>query len=403
MADAGTRSSERDTLRLWTAAFVLAWAANFLHSTAFYAFVHLPGWLEHRGAGEALIGSLIAVMSVAAIISRPLIGRLMDTRGRRIVVLVGGVIHILATAAYLFVDAAYAGGGPQVWTAVTSVRIVHGVAEAMLFSVLFTYAADIVPAGRRAQGIALFGISGMLPLAVGGLLGDWLIVDGDYAPLLWTALGCAVVGLLVSLPLPETRTAGNVPTRSFVAAVLAVDLRPLWFMGVAFSIGLAAYFTFLKTYLIAAPQLGSMGLFFGTYALAAVVLRLLFGWVPERLGLARVLYPSLSCGAIGLTILAMADGPGYLIAAGIACGIGHGYSFPILSALVVTRAQPDERGSAISFFTALFDLGMLIGGPTFGLTVGLVGYPGTFLFAALLVVVATLIFIGWERRLARQG
>ena len=35
---------------LWTRAFVLAWIANFLHSTALHAYLHWPGWLEHRGA-----------------------------------------------------------------------------------------------------------------------------------------------------------------------------------------------------------------------------------------------------------------------------------------------------------------------------------------------------------------
>ncbi|NJK31690.1 MAG: MFS transporter [Deltaproteobacteria bacterium] len=182
-----------------------------------------------------------------------------------------------------------------------------------------------------------------------------------------------------------------------IAAALAPELRPLWFIGIAFAIGLSAYFTFLKTYLLAHPGLGSMGQFFGAYALAAALLRGAFGWVPERYGLLRVLYPALLCGGSGLVILAFASSPTHLIAAGIACGLGHGYAFPILSAMVVTRARPEERGSAISMFTALFDLGLLIGGPSFGLLVRLADYPGTFLVAAVLVVTATVVFGIWER------
>src|SRR5690606_26594712 len=153
--------------------------------------------------------------------------------------------------------------------AIVGMRIVHGLAQAGMFSVLFTYAADIVPAARRAHGIALFGVSGLIPLALGGLLGDLVIVDGDYARLYQLSAACALVGLLLSRPLPETRTGG--PSRSFFAAARAVELRPLWFVGTSFAMGLAAYFVFLKTYLLEAPHIGTMGLFYVTYACPAVV------------------------------------------------------------------------------------------------------------------------------------
>lgn len=384
---------------LWSLPFVLAAAGNFLHGIGFYCFVHLSGWLEGRGAGELLIGVLFASMAVAAILARPLVGRIMDTRGRRIVVLVGGGVHMLASGAFVLLDANTVGGGLSVWLLVAGARVIQGIAEAMLFSVLFTIAADMVPAERRAEGIAMFGISGMLPLAIGGMLGDFVIIDGDYAPLLMIALGSAIAGLLITLPLPETLQRSTVIARAFWTSVGAKELRSVFFVGLAFSTGLAAYFTFLKTYLLEVPSLGTMGSFFVTYALAAALLRAFFGWVPERIGLRKVLIPSLISGASGLVVMALASTPEHLLLAGLLCGIGHGYAFPILSTMVVIRARPEERGSAISMFTALFDFGLLIGGPMFGAIVSVADYPATFAFAAMLVVVATVVFRIWERRL----
>ena len=376
---------------LWSRPFLIAWIANFLHSTGFHAFLHWPGWLEQRGETEVVIGLLVAVMSVAAIATRPFVGRVMDTRGRRVVILVGGVIHVLATLLYWGLDAI---GDPS-WTEIACVRVVHGMAQAAMFSVLFTYAADIVPAERRAEGIALYGISGMIPMAVGVLLGDAVIVEGDYSRVFMLACGCAVAGLLVSSLLPETHR--GAPGRSFFAAARAPELRPLWFVGTAFAMGLAAYFVFLKTYLLEAPQLGSMTLFFTTYAIAAVLLRLLFGWVPERFGLVRVLIPSLLLGGAGLGVIAIATAPWHMMVAAVACGIGHGFAFPIISAMIVMRAQPDERGSAIALFTALFDLGVLLGGPSFGVSARYAGYPVTFALAGTICVVATAVFVVWDR------
>jgi predicted MFS family arabinose efflux permease len=392
-----TESADTGRPSLWTRAFVLAWVANFLHSTGFHSFLHWPGWLAQRWESEIMIGLLVAAMSVAAIISRPFVGRMMDTRGRRIVMLVGGVIHVLATLLYLALDLL---ADPS-WLAIVGVRVVHGVAQAGMFSVLFTFAADIVPAERRAEGIALYGISGMIPMAVGVLLGEWVIVDGDYTRVFQLAGVCALAGLLASALLPETRS--GAPGRSFFTAARAPELRPLWFVGTSFAMGLAAYFVFLKTYLIEAPELGSMSLFFMTYAIAAVLLRVLFGWVPERLGLIRVLIPSLVIAAAGLAMIALATGPLHLVIAAVACGVGHGFAFPIISALVVTRAQPDERGSAIALFTALFDLGVLLGGPCFGVSARYAGYPVTFALAGALCITATLVFVVWDARVRARS
>ena len=380
---------------LWTRAFILAWIANFLHSTGFHAYLHWPGWLEQRGADEVKIGLLFATLSIAAILARPFIGRLMDTRGRRVVTLSGGIIHVCATALYLWTDTL--AGVP--WGALILVRVVHGVAEAALFSVLFTIAADIVPAERRAEGLAIFGVSGLVPLGLGGILGDVVIVAGDFAPLFWITGGCALLGLLASLPLPETRRGG--PSRSFLAAARAPELRSLWFVGTCFAVGLAAYFVFLKTYLITYPEIGSMSLFFSVYVAAAVFLRVGFGWMPERYGLIRVLSPALFIGCFGIAVLAVATGPAHLVIAGVACGTSHAFAFPILSALVVTRAQPDERGSAVALFTALFDLGVLVGGPSFGAGARFIGYRPTYAIAAAFVGVATVVFIVWDRRTRR--
>lgn len=377
---------------LWTRAFVLAWMANFLHSTAFHAYLHWPGWLEQRGADEVLIGVLVAVMAVAAILARPFVGRMMDTRGRRIVMFVGGGIHLLAPLLYYAVDTLP--GIPLV--PIIGVRVVHGLAQAAMFSVLFTVAADIVPASRRAEGIAIFGVSGLLPLAIGGVMGDFVIVDGDFTLLFVVTDVCALLGLLATLPLPETRRGG--PSRSFLAAAAAPELRSLWFMGTCFAVGLVAYFVFLKTFLLEVPELGTMGLFFAVYVVTAVVLRVAFGWVPQRYGMVRVLIPSLLLGAAGIAGLSVARVPTHLVLVAIACGASHGFAFPILSALVVTRAQPDERGSAIALFTALFDIGVLIGGPGFGAGARFLGYRPAYAIAAAFLALTSLVFVAWDRR-----
>ena len=152
---------------------MLAFAANFFSGLAFALFLLLPGYLTDLGADETQLGVIFGLTAVASIAMRPFLGTAMDRYGRRPVILVGNIINITFILFYLTVSVL----GPWVYV----VRIGHGVAEAMLFSALFTYGTDVVPSSRRTEGLAMFGVSGLLPIAFAGIIGDIDPVDDRHA------------------------------------------------------------------------------------------------------------------------------------------------------------------------------------------------------------------------------
>ncbi len=375
---------------LLTRPFVLCSVANFAQGLAFNLFLHFPGFLKELGADEVQIGLIAALTAVASIAVRPPLGRSMDLRGRRGVILLGNALNVLVCALYLTVTAI------DLW--IYAVRILHGLAEAMLFASLFTYAADCVPASRRTEGLALFGVSGMLPISLGGLLGDAVLARSGYAELFVAALIFAVLALLLSLPVRDRPLGGEreEPPRGVAAAAVQRDLLPLWWIGTVFALALAAVFIFVKTFVME-TGVGSVGFFFTAYAAAAILLRVFLGWLPDRVGPKRVLFPALASLAAGFFTLAWAQDAVDVAAAGVLCGLGHGFVFPILFGLVVSRAREVERGAAMSIFTALFDVGVLIGGPVLGLVIRLAGYPAMYVTAALIVCGGAVGFAVWDR------
>jgi MFS family permease len=375
--------------RLWTGPFVLCFVTNLCQGTAFNLFLHLPGYLHDLGANDVQIGWISSLTALAAVACRPPVGRAMDVSGRRPVIRWGGALHAVATAGYLAVDAL---GG---W--LYGVRVLHGVAEALLFSALFAYAADRVPAARRTEGLALFGVSGMLPISIGGWLGDWLLPAYGYRLLFALATALASGAFLLSLvlseaPRPKVERTASVGTR---AALAQRELGPLWMLGTVFSIVLTAFFVFIKRF-VDETGIGSVGSFFSAYTGAALALRIFFGWLPDRVGQKRVLGPALAALVLGFAVMATADSPASLLAAGFLCGIGHGFTFPILFALVVSRTPEDNRGSTLALFTALFDLGVLIGGPTFGLVIERFGFSAMFAAGGVGLALGTLAFFALD-------
>ena len=146
--------------------------------------------------------------------------------------------------------------------------------------------------------------------------------------------------------------------------------------------------------------IGSVGAFFAAYSGIAITLRLLAGSLPDRVGQKRVLYPALTSLTAGFAVLALAGSGTSVVVAGLLCGAGHAYAFPIMLAMVVTRARSADRGSAIAIFTGLFDLGTLIGGPALGAAIRFGSYPVMFFGAAAWTLFGTIVFARWDRRRA---
>jgi MFS family permease len=358
-------------------------------------FLHLSGYLAELGATDTQIGLIYAATAVASIAMRPLLGTVMDRHGRRPVIMVGGVLNIVFVLLYLTVTTL----GPWVYV----VRIGHGVAEAMLFSALFTYAADIIPASRRSQGIALFGVTGLLPIGVAGIVGDFILSVAGFTELFLAAGGFAVLTLLFSIPLPERRpklAPGEKP-RGFWSIVTERNLLPIWWMIGSFSTVLTAYFVFIRRY-VDDTGLGSVGLFFSMYVAVAIAERVFLGWLPDRMGRKRVLYPSIVIMIAGFFVLAGATSWVGVAIAGALCGAGHGFIFPILTTLLVDRAPDTDRGSAMSFFTAMLDVGTLIGGPILGAIIDTAGWGPMYITAGVGLGIATVAFARWDDRVTHD-
>ena len=198
--------------KLLSRPFALASLATFTHGMAFALFIHFPGFLEGLGATEAVIGLIVGFAAIASILVRHWVGRVMDQRGRRPLILMGNSLNVVALLAYLTVV--------QIDGWVYAIRVVHGLSEAVLFTVLFTFAADWVPAEKRTQGLALFGVFGMLPIALAGVLGDVILNRSDFDALFITAAGFAVVSLVLSLFLHDApHLAEQPPARGFLESI----------------------------------------------------------------------------------------------------------------------------------------------------------------------------------------
>jgi MFS family permease len=385
---------------LYTRAFWLACAIHFTGAMSLGMFLLFPLFIRARGGEELTIGLVLGVGMAASVAARPLVGSLLDRLGRRRVLLVSGAINAVSFVPFLLVR----GVGPALFLLAT----VHLVVGGALFASYFTYAADLVPSERRVEGIAVFGIAGMAPNGIGPALGEALIAHAGWPAFFLAATGFALASLgLTALARDVVR---DLP-RAAGAGLLADALRLARHAGlvrimlatIIFGAGINAAFYFV------APFTRDLGIaraapFFGTYATTTIVLRLFGRRLPDRLGAHPIAIPAFGLFAAGLAALVLLPAPGMLVAAGVACGAGHGSLFPVLNGLTVTRTPPRLHGAVVSLYTAALDAGAVVGTPLCGAIAHLAGYRVMFSSMAL-ASLAGLALVRmdalWERRRPR--
>ena len=122
-------------------------------------FVLVPLLIQELGGTGLTIGLVLGVSAAASVATRPLVGMLLDRVGRRPVLLGAGMANVVSWLPFLGLHTA--GLWLYLWATV------HAIVWGALFASYFTYAADLTPPGRRAEGIAVFGVFGMTANGLG--------------------------------------------------------------------------------------------------------------------------------------------------------------------------------------------------------------------------------------------
>ncbi|MDP9495856.1 MAG: MFS transporter [Actinomycetota bacterium] len=369
-------------------------AAALLQEVSFVLLVHVPGYFEGLGATESRIGILYAAAAVLGLMARPALGRVLDLTHRRTVLLVTGLFN----AAVILALATTSVWGLLLWGLFLAQRVL----QIALFTTMLTYAADSLPIEHRTQGLALFGLSGLLPIAVGGVAGDVVIDAFGFGALFVVSAAASVVSWLLVWRLPILPILGRRPRRGFWASLGQRDLLPLWWVTLFFSIGLETLFTFTRTY-VDERRIGSTGLFFGVYGVTAAAMRILGGRHYDRIPQRLFVVGALVSYGLSLAVLALAGAVPLLVAAAILGGMAHGAVFPILTSQVVLRARTAERGSAMAIFTSIFDVALLVAAPAVGFLIDGFSYRVAFGWVAIALGVGAVVYAIWDRRLVSEA
>lgn len=350
------------------------------------------------GGTKTEVGLIAGIFVFSSVITRLFADRLLALLGGKGCLMAG--ILISGGAALLYPVM------PSV-DAVLTLRIIHGVGFGIGTTFYLSLVMDLIPPGRKGQGIGYFGLATTLAMAVAPASGLWIYDRYGVGSMFLLAVGCEAAALLLCLSgcsLPGRRR--DAPARGrrrhnrTPADLMAVFVEPgtlrAAIMTVLFGTAYGSVLNFVAVY-AQELHLALAGAFFMVATACIFVTRLLTGPLGDKWGTSPMVAAGAALLAAGLLFLANAQSVVMFLASAVLYGLGIGVLYPGLQMETMSRVAPQRRSAASATFSNALDLGLGGGSVLLGWFAQGHGLPATYLCAALASAALIAVLFGAAR------
>lgn len=369
--------------KLWTKSFTLICIINFLiflnHIMLLSTF---PFYISSLGGTEAIAGLATALFCLVAVICRPFIGWMIDTRGRRVVLTIGIAGMAMMTLGYAVCSAI---------SLILILRMIQGAFLSCSNTAGSTIASDTIPETRFAEGLGMFGMSTAVATAAAPSLGLLLMNRMGYNALFIAAAAAMAVAFVLNVMLKVSETAVQRKPLDF-KNLIDKDALPASATLLVFLLSVGAIEVFIAKFAEESGLPGG-GIFFAIMAAVTVLTRVMTGKLADRKGEGVFVYTcNISMFAAMLLLGCFPNTVSYIIAA-ICAGYGFGGITPALQAMAVHIAEPSRRGAANSTFLCAYDIGIGFGAGIAGILITWSGYGLMFVILSAANIVSLLCYM----------
>lgn len=376
--------------KLFNKGFITITIINFVVFLIYYCFVVITAKYaaQELGASTAQAGFAAGIYIIGTLIARLYVGKILELRGRKLVLRVGAVLYVLTTAAYLLASNIFI---------LDSVRFLNGFAYGAVSTAANAIVTAYIPASKNGEGINYYGLSTSLAAAAGPFIGmlllpifgfQFIIIFATVLSLL-TGIACFIFPVKNIELTPEHRASlEKWSLDSFVEKKVAFISSIGFLIGLAYSSVLA----FLSIY---AGQLGldaAGAFFFVVYALAVTFTRPMTGRLFDTKGPDSVMYPSFIFLALGLFLLSITFNSVMLLVAGALVGLGYGTFMSNGQAVCLKAVDQSRIGVALSTYFIGLDLGLGVGPYSLGALHSILSYKGIYIFCGIIPIVVAVLY-----------
>jgi MFS family permease len=340
------------------------------------------------GFSNLVVGLVIGIQFLATVLTRGYAGHVTDHHGGKRAALQGAAFSALGGVLYMV--AAAQGLAPAASLAIVIAgRLVAGLGESQFVTGCVSWAIASVGPQRAGMSMSWTGIAMFAALAIGAPVGM-----GLYQQLgLQVAMATCIVAPLLAACIAFGAASYVSPAGHRLPFYRVIS--QIWREGLGLmlqGVGLSGLTAFASLY-FAMRGWGHAGLVMTAFGIGFILMRIVFGHLPDRIGGYRVALWSLAIEAIGQAVLWAAPYEVVALAGAFVTGLGCALVFPALGVEALKRVLPANRGSAMGAFVAFLDIAYGIAGPAAGLVAGQFGYPAVYLLGAASAVLGAVLVL----------
>lgn len=344
----------------------------------------LPVYARELGAGGVAIAFIFGGFSLSRTFFLPWFGRLSDAKGRKPFLVAGLFCYSVISVVFILAHNVIA---------LIGIRLVQGVASAMIMPVAQAYVGDITPEGKEGIVMGGFNMSVFCGLSIGPLAGGF-IRDHFGLDAAFASMGAlAFIAFALSLYLLPAVSAerlceiGRAPVRWRLLMRDRV-LVSLFSFRMVYTTCIGIIWGFLPVYADMRFGLSSSSIGFLVMLGVSVsgLIHIPMGMLADRLD-RRVMVIAGGAAVIGaMVIMGYAEGFAGLFAANALFGVGGGISMPAMMALAIGCGHRIEAmGSVMALITVAHSLGMLLGSIFAGVIMEAAGLHYAFFLGAVIM------------------
>lgn len=314
----------------------------------------LPDYITSFG-GEDYKGMIIGLFALAAGLSRPFSGRLVDVAGRKPVMVIGALVCVALGLAYPFVLNVLG---------FLLLRFVHGFSTGFNPTGSVSYLADIIPPDRRGEAMGILGMMNNLGFSVGPALGSEVAHVMGVNLMFIVSAGFAIIALFFIISLPETaKDTEKLNVRHLIIKRSDIYEPQVRFPAFIMFLTIFCFGTILTLIPDHAKNLGleKQGYFFTVLTFTSVVVRIWSGRISDRKGRRPVMIFGVITLIVGTFLVGAAGSVAMLFVAAAIYGLATGANSPTLFAWTIDRAQDGKTGRAMATLFIALELG-IVGG-----------------------------------------
>ena len=347
----------------------------------------MPIFAEDLGASGIWLGIIFSAFSFSRAILMPIVGRISDKKGRKNFIVLGLLFYSLVSFLYIFAPDVY-------W--LTLIRIIHGLASAMVLPVAMAYIGEISPKNKEGKTMGTFNMSLFLGMGAGPFIGGILNRAFGMASVFWTMSGLTMISFLIALLfLPDLRIKGKEKKEPlpFKQSLKNKAVKSLVLFRILGAMGRGGLMAFLPIF-ASSINIGSagIGVALSVMILLTALLQRPFGKIADKYNKFHLVLIGTIISDSMLFLIPFLKSFPLLMVLVIIMGAAGALSMPAATAIVVRIGNKIGMGSSMGIFSTSMSVGMIAAPLISGLAMDYLGIKYIFPVAGLISFFGTYFF-----------